>query len=256
MELVQTLLFICPMLFIGGLIDGAVGGGGLIALPAYIMTGMPVHFAYGCNKLQSCIGTSASLYRYIKSGLFDKKTALISAIPAILGSFAATKIILWLNESTIKIMVIILVPCVLVLMLLKRRQAQGELTHVELTAKNLSKCLIVGLLLGFYDGLFGPGGGTIAIMLFTIFFNYDMRVGCGNGKFIIVISNLIAVINYLLRGNILFEIAIPATIANVLGSYLGAGLAVKKGTKIVIPFMIFVISFLIVQTLWQLISLL
>ena len=256
MELIKTLLFVCPMLLVAGIIDGAVGGGGLIALPAYIMTGMPVHFAYGCNKMQSCIGTSASLFRYIKNGYVDRKVALTAAAPAILTSYVATRIILYLDDNIIWVMVIVLVPAVFVLMLFRRGKTGGDRLSAEMNSKNMVKCMGVGLLLGFYDGLFGPGGGTIAMMLFTIFFGYDMRVACGNGKLIIVVSNLIAFINYLLQGSILFEIAIPATIANVIGCSIGAELAVKKGNKIVMPFMLLVIGILLVQTGYQVISVL
>jgi len=248
MELTKTLLWICPILFFAGVVDGAVGGGGLIALPAYLMTGMPVHCAYGCNKLQSLLGTSISLITYIRNGLFDKRIAYLSAPVALIGSQIATRLILQMDGHFIPLMVLIFTPIILVLMFVKSNLSSKTCIKAELSTRSIILTIILGILLGFYDGLYGPGGGTIAMILFTLFFNYDMRVSCGNGKFIIVVSNLIAFLNYFVRGDVLYEIAIPAALANMLGCHIGAGLAVKKGTRFIMPLMLCVITFLLVHT--------
>lgn len=247
MEVLKTLVFICPMLFIAGVIDGAVGGGGLIALPAYMLTGMPMHYAYGCNKLQSFLGTSVSAVRYIKNGLVDFRIAGVTSLLTVLGSFIATKLVLMLNDNAIKTIVLIFLPVIVALMFIKRRIKNGDLIKNELNVKTVLICMAIGLVLGFYDGLFGPGGGTVAMILFAAFLNYDMRIAGGNGKIIIVVSNFIALLSYIIKGTIFYQIAIPAAIANILGSYIGAGLAIRKGTKIIMPFMILVIVILFAE---------
>ena len=90
-------------------------------------------------------------------------------------------------------------------------------------------------------------------MMFALLFGYDMRVATGNGKLIIVVSNLIAMISYISSGNVLYEIAIPASISNILGSYIGAHLAIKKGKKLVKWVLYVVIVVLLGQTLLKLI---
>lgn len=247
MELLLKLAFLCPMLFIAGVIDGISGGGGIIALPAYLMTGMPVTAAYGCNKMQSCIGTSASLFRYAKSGLVDVRASLICAAAAILGSQLSTQIMLSISESTAKIIIAVAMCFIIGLTLLINKVESGEETRISLSKKNILCCFGMGFVLGLYDGFFGPGGGTVALMLFAIIFKYDIRTATGNGKVIIVVSNFIALINYVINGSVLYEIAIPATIANILGSYLGASLAVKNGRKLVKKFMMAVVAIVIVQ---------
>lgn len=254
-NLFLNLLFICPLLFLAGLIDAISGGGGIIALPSYIMTGMPLSFAYGCNKFQSCIGTSAALYRYAKSGYVDIKAALISAIPAIAGSFISTRIMLLLDDSVKSAIIIVAMIFIITLTLITNKVSvgeDGEVTHIGITVKNSLLLLGIGFFLGLYDGFFGPGGGTIALMLFSIFFKYDFRTASGNGKVIIVVSNLIALVNYIIEGSILYEIAIPATIANIAGCYLGASLAVKNGKKLVKKFLFAVVIILIVQAILKL----
>lgn len=251
MDLFLKLLFLCPMLFLAGVIDGIAGGGGIISLPSYIMTGMPITFAYGCNKLQSCVGTSAALIKYAKNGFVDVKASFTSSAAAIIGAYVSTQIILSLSENTIKIIVAVSMCFIITLTLLMGKLKSGDKTKLNLSFKNILLCLCVGLILGLYDGFFGPGGGTIAMMLFAIIFKYDIRTATGNGKIIIVISNFIALINYIINGSILYKIAIPATIANVIGSYIGASLAVKNGKKLVKRILILVVIVLLIQAVMK-----
>ena len=254
-DLVKDLLIVCPLLFLAGLIDGISGGGGIISLPAYLMTGMPLGFAYGCNKMQSFLGTSASLYKYARSGLVDLRAAMIACVTAIIGSMVSTNIMFYLDDGVKKIIVAVAMAFIITLTLLVSRfKLEGrEMTRLSLSPSKIALCLVCGLLLGLYDGFFGPGCGTIALMLFSLIFSYDMRVATGNGKVIIVVSNLIALISYIAKGSILYEIAIPASIANILGSYLGAHLAVKNGKRLVKWVLYLVAVVLIVQAILKLI---
>jgi len=254
-DLLINLLFVCPLLFLAGLIDGISGGGGIISLPAYLMTGMPLNMAYGCNKMQSFLGTSASLFKYARSGLVDLRPALIACVTAIVGSMVSTKIMFVLPDDVKKIIIVAAMAFIIVLTLLVSRfhLESRELRKLPLSLASVLLCLVCGLLLGLYDGFFGPGCGTVALMLFSVIFGYDMRVATGNGKVIIVVSNLIALVSYIAKGSILYEIAIPASIANILGSYLGAYLAVRNGKRLVKWILYLVIAVLIVQAILKLI---
>ncbi len=223
------------MLLVAGVVDGISGGGGLIALPAYLAAGLPVTNAYGCNKLQSCLGTSASLAKYASHKMIDIKTALPAAAASILGATIATNIMLMLDDAVKRIIIAVSMLFVIVLTVLSGRMKVENCTlqRARLTSKTLFLCLAAGLLLGLYDGFFGPGGGTVALLLFAILMRYDLRVGCGNGKLIIVIANLTSVIMYIIDGSILYYIALPCSAANIIGSYVGATLATKNGAKFV-----------------------
>ncbi len=160
-----------------------------------------------------------------------------------------------LDDSIKKIIIACAMAFIICLTLLttRYRPHNREMTKMTLTPRKVVLCLMCGLILGLYDGFFGPGGGTIALMLFAILFGYDMRVATGNGKIIIVVSNLIALISYIIKGSILYEIAIPASIANILGSYIGAHLAIKKGRKLVQWVLYVVIVVLIGQSVLKLV---
>ena len=248
MEYLSDLLYLCPLLLLAGILDGIAGGGGIIALPAYLLTGMPVHSAYACNKLQSGLGTACSGAKYIHAGLADIRTALIALPFTVLGSMGATRLILSLDSQVVKLIIAVCIPVAAVLMFAKRRIRGSSRRRADFSLRTVLLCVFSGLILGAYDGLFGPGGGTVAMIVFSLLMNYDLRVGCGNGKIIIVVSNITAVIHYITGGYMIWHVALPCSAANMLGSYIGAALAVKKGEKIVTPAMAVVILVLLVQT--------
>ncbi|MFR4782056.1 MAG: sulfite exporter TauE/SafE family protein [Pilosibacter sp.] len=94
MEYIHNLIWLCPLLFIAGFIDSIAGGGGLIALPAYMMCGMPIYYVYGCNKFQCAFGSTVAAWKYFKNGCLDLRITLISAVTSFLCSMLGTRIIL------------------------------------------------------------------------------------------------------------------------------------------------------------------
>ena len=237
------------MLLVAGVVDGIAGGGGIIALPAYMLSGMPIHSCYACNKLQSGLGTAAACGKYIKEGFVDFKTALVALPFTIVSAFLSTKVILYLNSDVIKIIILICMPIAVAMMFLKLKIKSNDVVKTEFDTKTVLLSSLSGIIIGAYDGLFGPGGGTVAMIIYGLFLNYDLRVGCGNGKIIIVVSNLTAVISYIKSGYMIYHIAIPCAIINMIGCYIGASMATKIGNKIILPTMIFVILTVVIQTI-------
>ena len=99
---VPVLCIICFFVFLAGFVDAAAGGGGLISLPAYIATGMPAHFAYGCNKFSSACGTTLASARFLKNRALDIRTALLAAAGSFIGSGIAAQIVLLLDDRFLK----------------------------------------------------------------------------------------------------------------------------------------------------------
>ena len=249
MEYLYDLFYAVPLLLIAGVIDGIAGGGGIIALPTYLLTGMPVLSAYACNKLQSGFGTFCSAITLVKNKYVDLKTTAFALPCTICASMLATELLKSWDEDVIKIIIACCLPVPVVLMFLRRKMSSGTVRIRSIDLKTVALSMVCGAILGTYDALFGPGGGTIAIMLFSIFMSYDLRVGSGNGKIIIVASNMTAMISHIISGYMIWHVAIPCALANMLGSYIGAKLIVKKGEKLVFPTMLIVVTLLIGQTI-------
>lgn len=255
MSYITKLMIIIPVFFVAGVIDSIGGGGGLIALPTYLMIGLPIRTAYGCNKLQAGLGNLVSAIKYFKNNMVDLKIALISAITAMMGAYVGTKIIFLLPEETIQRAITVALPAIAVVMVLRKTNARNVIMKSEISRKTILQALLVGLIMGFYNSLFGPGVGTIAIIGFTMIMHYDARVASGNGKVLIVLTNAIALISYIKTGNVAYEIAAPAAISAILGNLVGVNLAIKKGEKIIKPVMLIiviltVIKFAVENNLW------
>ncbi|MFR5245175.1 MAG: sulfite exporter TauE/SafE family protein [Clostridium sp.] len=251
MSYLKTLLIICPIFFISGIIDSIGGGGGLIALPTYLMIGLPVRSAYGCNKLQAGLGNLVSAIKYFKNNMVDLRIALVSAITAMTGAWIGTKIIFLLPEESIQKAITVALPVIALIMVLRKTDARNVIMRSEISKETVVQALIVGVIMGFYNSLFGPGIGTVAIIAFTMIMHYDARCASGNGKVLIVLTNAIALVSYVKTGNVAYEIACPAALCAIAGNLVGVNLAIRKGEKIIKPVMLVVVILTVIKFAWQ-----
>lgn len=250
MSYLQMLLVVCPLVFLAGFIDAIAGGGGLLSLPAFLFTGLPVHQCYGTNKFASVLGTSTAAARFYKSKAMDLRAALISAGFALVGGFAGTQVALRLDPKFLKVIFLFVLPVMAVFVLFfssksrQRKELRGGTTLVLL-------CAAIGFFIGAYDGLIGPGTGTMLIFAYTTFIGYDYVTSSGNAKIVNLASNLASVVAFLLAGKVLFELAIPAAVCSIAGGYLGSGMAIKKGNALVRKLLIVMLAFIFLKLLYD-----
>ena len=238
---------ICFFVFLAGFVDAAAGGGGLISLPAYMATGMPAHLAYGCNKFSSACGTTLASVRFFKNKPMDVPVALLAAIGSFAGSAMAAQIVLILNDAVLKRIVLIFLPVVAVISFMNRNYGEENRSHTLSKRKKIILTFVIGLAIGFYDGMVGPGTGTFAIIAFSLIMRYDLKTGSGNAKILNLASNYASLITYALSGNVLWIVAIPAAVCNVIGSYFGSGMALKKGASFIRPMILIVMILLMIK---------
>ncbi|MFI3208001.1 MAG: TSUP family transporter [Eubacteriales bacterium] len=254
MTTIEMILVVCPLVFLAAFVDAIAGGGGLISLPAYLFTGMPTHMAYGSNKFSACIGSLFSAYRFLKSGTIYLKVAILSAVFALGGSYLGAHLTLILSDQMLKISMTILLPVIAVFILFKKKNMEDvnrvdELSKVAVVAWST----VIGFAIGTYDGFFGPGTGTFLILAYTSIMGFDFRTACGNARIVNLASNFAALVVYIFAGKVMYMIAIPATACSILGYWLGAGLAIKKGAKFIRPVMLCVIAGLFVKIIWDMV---
>lgn len=151
MEYIHNLIWLCPLLFIAGFIDSIAGGGGLIALPAYMMCGMPIYYVYGCNKFQCAFGSTVAAWKYFKNGCLDLKITLISAVTSFLCSMLGTRIIFYLKEEQIRSMLMVLLPLTAVLVIFMKNAWNYTDTKKPLILPNVLRALFIGMTIGLYD---------------------------------------------------------------------------------------------------------
>ena len=222
----MMVLFAC--VFLGGLVDSIAGGGGLITLPAYYAVGIPAHMALGTNKFANAIGTLTASVRFFKEKQINIKVALIAAAGALVGSPLGAKLAMAIDEKYLNYILMVL-----------RKKDFGEEREQEMPLlRSVLLSAAVGFGTGMYDGFFGPGAGTFMTLLLNSVLGLGIIRACGTTKVVNLASNVAALITYGMSGNVLVDVGIKCTIFSVLGNWVGSGLALKKGAKVVRPIMI------------------
>lgn len=239
--IIHACMIVCPLVFLAGFIDSIAGGGGLIATPAYMLAGLPMHSVLGTNKAMSMFGTSVAAWKYIKSGNVNWHAAVVAAIGSFAGSALGSQLALRIDAATLKTAFVLILPVVAIFVIFGKKKGNED-TEQELTAVKLNLiALLVGAVTGAYDGLIGPGAGTFMIIGFNMFvgLNYIKSSGCA--KIVNVSSNVSAFINFVTAGQVIWAIALPAAVFSMAGNYLGSGYAIKYGSKLVKKVMIVVL---------------
>lgn len=248
MELtLQTFLIVCPFVFLAGVVDAIGGGGGLISLPAYLIAGLPPHLAVATNKLSSPFGTALATYRFIRAGLVNFKLAVPAILAAIIGSSIGAHISLLLPEAVMKYVLLIVLPLSAFLVLNKKLFNDEGANTVTLNRRTYLTATAAAFIVGIYDGFYGPGTGTFLIIAFTIFAKLDIKTANAQAKVINLTTNVTALSIFLLNGQVLLLLGLTAAFCNMIGGYIGAGLVMKNGSKIVKPSIILVLILLLLK---------
>lgn len=251
-ELAHIWVVVCPLVFLGGMIDAVAGGGGLITLPAYLLAGLPAHLASGTNKCGNAFGTFLSTGRFVKRGDVHLSSAAAGAVGALIGAWAGARLNLIMPEQALYYIMLAVVPVMAVFLLLKRDFGQedrsGELSRGQLMAMALG----IGLVVGCYDGFFGPGAGTFLILAFTGLCRFDLLTASGNTKVANSASNLASLVTFALAGEVLWAVGIPAALCGIAGNYVGSGLALKNGARIIRPMFFVVLALLLFRLIYGL----
>jgi uncharacterized membrane protein YfcA len=240
----QVYALVLPMVFLAAVVDSIGGGGGLISLPAYTLAGLSYDDASGTNKFSAMFGTLAATIRYFKSGKLMLAPSLAAAAMALPGSYLGTRLAMAVGSERMTLFMLFALPAVAAAVIFKKKTptASKPMTKLRLLA-----CAAIGLVVGAYDGFFGPGTGTFLIILFTWVAGMDMVTASGSAKPVNLASNLSSLITRIAAGQVLFSLAIPAMCLSVVGGYLGARLAVLRGARFIRYVMIFVLVLIIIK---------
>ena len=245
----STFLIVCPFLFLAGLVDAIGGGGGLISLPAYLIAGLPPHMAVATNKMSSTCGTSLATFRFIKNGLVSFRLALPSVVAAIAGSFIGAHISMVVPEKIMLYLLIGILPVSAFLVLNKKLFHDNGSDSVTLDKRTYITAVTAAFIIGIYDGFYGPGTGTFLIIAFTVFAKLSIKTANAQAKVINLTTNITSLIIFLLNGQVLIPVGIAAALCNMAGGYLGAGMVMKNGAKIVKPSILLVLFLLLLKVL-------
>ena len=245
----QMFLIVCPLLFLAGLVDAIGGGGGLISLPAYLLAGLPVHRAIATNKLSSACGTALATFRFIREGLVNWKIAVPTILCAMAGSSLGANLSIRASESAMENILLAVLPVVAFIVLNPKIFRDHDAGETVLNRKLWITAVVSSFVVGIYDGFYGPGTGTFLIIAFTAFAKLDIRSANAQAKVINLTTNITSLTIFLLSGQTVILLGLAAAACNMAGNYVGAGLAMRGGSKITRPVILLVLILLFLKIL-------
>lgn len=236
------MIALCIVAFLAGFVDAIVGGGGLIQTPAalVLLPQYPVATVIGTLKIPAFSGTSVAAYQYAKKVKLNYPLLALMAAIAFTAAFCGSKLLTMVSNSFMK--PLLLIVLVLVAIYTYTNKKFGTHTEKQHTQKQQWWYAAgISLLIGFYDGFIGPGAGSFLVMAFIGIMGFDFINASANAKFVNLSTNLGSIVFFLLSGKILFAIAIPMAICNMIGGWCGAKLALLKGNTFIRIFFLIVV---------------
>jgi uncharacterized protein len=230
----MKILLLCIAGFIASFVDSIAGGGGLISLPAFLMAGVPPHFALGTNKFSSTAASFTSSIKYATSGKVNFKLLRFLFPFTLLGAAIGVNTVLKIDQKILNTMVLVMVLAVGIYSLFSKSMGKED-KFKELTKKNIAFGIILAFALGFYDGFFGPGAGAFLIFGLIGIFGFDFVNASGNARVLNFVSNVTSLVLFALQGKINLAFGIPMAISMIIGARVGTSMALKEGVKLVKP---------------------
>lgn len=241
--------------FLAGLIDAVVGGGGLVQLPLLIavMPGTPIPILFGTNKLSSIAGTASAAWQYSRRIRIPWDLALPASTAALLGAAGGAAVVSFLPSAALRPLVLIMLLLVGTYTWFKPDFGKDHRPPMIVKARR-SAAAMMGLLIGFYDGFFGPGTGSFLIFGFVRLFGLDMLHASAASKFVNLATNFAALCFFLMHDGALWKLGLTMACANILGAQIGTRLAVRHGNRFIRLLLLLVVAVLIMKLSWDLLK--
>lgn len=236
--------------FVGGFIDAVAGGGGLLTLPALLMAGIPPHLALGTNKISSTLGTSVALGAFALSGLILWRLALCGTVFSLAGSWLGSSLAMAVNPALLGKILVILLPFGMIAVIVPKRNSLAstpEMAGARFWITMSVSCLLIGM----YDGFFGPATGSFLILAFHWLLNVDLLRASATAKVLNLASNISAAIAFTVSGHVCWGLALVMGLCSITGNWFGSRIAIRIGQKAVRTFLFLSLSFLLATLVWR-----
>lgn len=217
-----------------GIVDAIAGGGGLITIPVLLSTGMPPSMVLGTNKLQGSVGTLMAASHFYRRGFFSLRDLMVGLIACVIGAALGACAATLVNAALFRMMVPYLLFIILAYMIISPRLASSSILLMPRMSQRLFY-VVFGLLLGFYDGFFGPGTGSFWVFAFMFFLGFDILKATAQTKLFNLTSNVVALSLFVVAQCVDYKIGFCMAAGQWIGGQVGARLAIYQGAQLIRP---------------------
>lgn len=233
---------------IAGFVDAVAGGGGLLALPALLLAGVPPSMSLGTLKLQASFGALSAAVSFIRQGAVNLRRIRLLLLLCFVGGALGAITVQTVDPGFLRKVVPLLLVAIALYMLFARRV--GETDRHELLSFPVFVC-IFGPVLGFYDGFFGPGTGTFWAMAFVLLLGNNLVTATAQTKVANLTSNVAGLLMFILGGKVIWEIGLIMAVGQILGARLGAMMVLRQGAAFIRPMLVIMSLAITVRLIWQ-----
>ncbi|MEE3315726.1 MAG: TSUP family transporter [Candidatus Thermoplasmatota archaeon] len=239
----ETFLILMLVGVFAGFVDSAVGGGGLLRLPAMLSAGLPPHVALGTNKLASAAAAAVASAKYLQSEIVPRKAAFVGWICMILFSIIGTTVVLSVSADMLLGIVIVVLSTLFFYVLFNPQFGKEEDIKEE---KVIPVTVGMGAGLGFYEGFLGPGTGSMLMAGYIKGAGFGMDRAAATARILNFGGNIGSLAVFALAASVNYSVAIPFALANMIGGYLAPGYVLKYGYSLLRPMFLIVSAFMII----------
>ncbi len=245
---IATIVSLIILCFTAGFIDAVIGGGGLIQLPAMLINfpSTPLPIIFGTNKIASFAGTSTAAFQFSRKIKFDYQILFPIALCAAAASFAGARVVSLVNVNALKPAILVILIVIAVYTFFKKDLGKVKVHHIALRQQVIRGC-VMGIVVGFYDGFFGPGTGSFLVLGFVMLLGFEFVEASAYSKLVNCMTNLGALFVFISQGKYILEIAVLMAICNVAGNLAGSRIALKKGNGFVRIFFLVIVMLMIAR---------
>ena len=237
------IIFLCIASFIAGFVDAMVGGGGLIQTPAalILLPNQSVASIIGTLKIPGFTGTSIATYQYLKKINVNWRLFSFMAIVSFTFAYIGSSLLNVMQNDFMKPLLFVILILLLLYTYFKKDFGQHHLEELSMNKQTIY-AIIISMVLGFYDGFIGPGTGSLLIMAFIAILGFDFLQANIYAKLVNLATNIGSITLFVLKGKIIWTVAIPMAICNATGSWLGARLAISRGNGFIRIFFLIIVG--------------
>ena len=242
---------LCSVGFVAGLIDAIAGGGGMLTVPTLLTSGLPPHVALGTNKLAASFGSFTASFTFYRKNLFNPKYWRLAIITTAIGAILGTIIVNFLSVEFLDKYIPVLIVMTAIYTLLSK-SVTSEIQGLPIQTINIKfKQVVQGLILGFYDGVAGPGTGAFWVSSSNAIYRINILLSSGLARSTNFVSNFFSLLTFIYLGHVNFVLGISMGIFIMLGAWVGAHWAIKFGSKFIRPVFITVVILMSINLAYQ-----